>query len=74
MGKDHKVTVEEIMNRSPRTVNPDTPTVEAIRLMREKKIACLPVIRDNKLVGIVTEHDLIIVASLLLEDYLAREE
>ncbi len=74
MGKDHRVTVEEIMNRSPRTVNPDTPTVEAIRLMREEKIACLPVIRDNKLVGIVTEHDLIIVASLLLENYLANTE
>ena len=74
MGKEHRVTVEEIMNRSPRTVNPDTPTVEAIRLMRKEKIACLPVIRDNKLVGIVTEHDLIIVASLLLENYLARKE
>jgi CBS domain-containing protein len=74
MGKDHRVTVEEIMNRSPRTVNPDTPTVEAIRVMRKEKIACLPVIRDNKLVGIVTEHDLIIVASLLLENYLANTE
>jgi CBS domain-containing protein len=74
MGKDHRVTVEEIMNRSPQTVNPDTPTVEAIRVMRKEKIACLPVIRDNKLVGIVTEHDLIIVASLLLENYLANTE
>ena len=74
MGKDHRVTVEEIMNREPVTVHPDTPTVEAIRLMREKKLACLPVTREKKLVGIVTEHDLIVVASLLLENYLATEE
>ena len=74
MGKDHKVTVQEIMNRTPVTVHPDTSTVEAIRLMREKKLACLPVTREQKLVGIVTEHDLIVVASLLLENYLATEE
>jgi CBS domain-containing protein len=70
VGREHKVTVEEIMNRKPITVTPETLTVEAIRLMRQHKLACLPVTRDNKLVGIVTEHDLIIVASHLLEAHL----
>jgi len=69
-GPDQKVTVAEIMNRKPVTVRPSTPTVEAIRLMRENKLACLPVTQDDRLVGIVTEHDLIIVASRLLESYL----
>ena len=73
LGGEQKLTVGEIMNKKPVTVHPDTPTVEAIRLMREKRLACLPVTRDNKLVGIVTEHDLIVVASLLLETYLANE-
>jgi CBS domain-containing protein len=72
--EDHKFTVKEIMNREPLTVNPDTRTTEAIRLMREKRLACLPVTRDGKLVGIVTEHDLIIVASRLLETYLTKED
>ena len=72
VGKDHRVTVEEIMNCSPMTVHPDTPTVEAIRLMRIEKLACLPVTREDKLVGIVTEHDLIVVASHLLENQLAK--
>jgi len=71
-GQDCNVTVEEIMNREPVTVHPDTPTVDAIRLMRDKKLACLPVTRNHKLVGIVTEHDLIIVASRLLESYLVK--
>ena len=74
VGKEHRVTVDEIMNRKPLTVRPETSTVEAIRMMREQKLACLPVTRAGKLVGIVTEHDLIVVASYLLETYLVTEE
>jgi CBS domain-containing protein len=73
VGKGKRVTVDEIMNRDPLTVNPGTSTVEAIRLMRENKVSCLPVTRKNKLVGIVTEHDLIRVASNLLENYLESD-
>ena len=74
VGGEDKVTVGEIMDTNPVTVQPDTPTVDAIRLMREHRLACLPVIRDDKLVGIVTEHDFIIIASRLLEDQLTPEE
>ena len=74
VGKEHQVTVGEIMNREPITVHADTSTVDAIRLMREKKLACLPVTRNDKLVGIVTEHDLIVVASYVLESQLADKE
>jgi len=74
VGKELSVTVEEIMNPDPLTVTPDTPTVDAIRLMRENHLACLPVTRGSKLVGIVTEHDLLIVASHLLESYLATKD
>jgi CBS domain-containing protein len=74
VGGEHKVTVREIMNPDPVTVSPDTSTVEAIRLMREQQVACLPVTRAGKLVGLLTEHDLIVVSSHLLEQYLAEEE
>jgi len=74
MGKEHRVTVDEIMNPNPITVHPDTPTIEAIQIMRKEGLSCLPVTRDNKLVGIVSEHDLIIVASHLLESQLASQE
>ena len=71
---EQKVTVSEIMNPEPMTVTPDTPTVEAIRLMREEKVACLPVVDDGKLVGLITEHDLIVVSSVLLEQYLDEDD
>jgi len=68
------VTVRDIMRPDPLSVSPETTTVEAIRLMREKRLSCLPVLKDNKLVGLVTEYDLIVVASRLLESYLESED
>ncbi|MDX1626243.1 MAG: CBS domain-containing protein [Wenzhouxiangellaceae bacterium] len=64
------VTVRDIMRPDPMTVSPETSTVEAIRLMRENRLSCLPVTKDRKLVGLVTEYDLIVVASRLLESVL----
>ncbi len=66
----HAVSVREIMNTAPIYVGPDCMTVDAIRQMREKQVACLPVVRDDKLVGVVTEADLIGVAGKLLEQFL----
>ena len=47
-----------------------TPTLDAIRLMREHRVGCLPVVEGTRLVGIVTEHDLIDVAASLFEKQL----
>lgn len=65
--------VRDIMHTQPLSISPETTTVEAIRLMREKRLSCLPVTTDGKLVGLVTEYDLIVVAGRLLETYLADE-
>lgn len=51
--------VEQIMIRDVITASPETPVVEAVKLMREHRIGCLPVVRDGKLVGIVTASDLL---------------
>ncbi len=62
------LTVGEVMNRAVRTVGPATRTLDAIRLMRDEHLSCLPVVRDeNKLVGILTQEDFLVVASRLLE-------
>ncbi len=66
------VTVESIMKRNPITVTPETSTLDAIQLMRERKVGCLPVIAESKLVGIVTERDFLGAAAKVFEDELRR--
>ena len=68
------VPVGAIMVRDPLTVPPETSTLDAIMLMRREKVDCLPVVKDGRLVGILTERDFIDVAARLLEQKLAGSE
>src|SRR3990172_2567786 len=54
-----KVKVKQIMTRRPYTVSSSAPIEEAALIIREKKIGCLPVVDNGKLVGILTETDII---------------
>ena len=54
-----KVKVKQIMTRRPYSVSSTTPIEEAALIIREKKIGCLPVVDDGRLVGILTETDII---------------
>jgi acetoin utilization protein AcuB len=51
--------VAEVMSRSPRTADPWDPVEEAARTMRELKIGCLPVLEEDRLIGIITGIDLL---------------
>jgi CBS domain-containing protein/gamma-glutamylcysteine synthetase len=74
-GRQDQITmVRDIMRPDPLAISRDTTTVEAIRLMRENRLSCLPVVENGKLVGLVTEYDLIVVAGRLLENYLGDEQ
>jgi len=53
-----KITVGKVMTRDVFTVSEYTPLEEAARIMADNKIGGLPVVRDGKLVGIITESDL----------------
>jgi CBS domain-containing protein len=64
------VAVREIMKGDPITTTPETPTVDAIETMRAHQVGCLPVVSKGKLVGIVTEHDFIKLATGLLDRWL----
>lgn len=61
------VPVGTIMLRTPLMVPPETSTLDAIMLMRREKVDCLPVVKDGRLVGILTERDFIDVAARLLD-------
>lgn len=51
--------IEEIMTKNPVTSHPLDFVEEVALLFYEQKIGCLPVISNNKLVGILTETDLL---------------
>ena len=50
--------VAHIMRRDPLTVTPETAIEVAAELMKERKIGALPVVRDGKLIGLITESDI----------------
>ena len=54
-------TVEDIMTRDPITVTLQTDVEEAARLLQVHKIGGLPVVEGDKLVGIITESDILTV-------------
>ena len=58
-GKNPKeTTVSEIMTRQVIVGKPDMELVEATRLMFEKKVKKLPILEENRLVGLVTLTDI----------------
>lgn len=65
-----KITVEEVMTKEVTTIARDTPIEEAARIMADRGISGLPVMEDDKVVGIITETDLF---RILLELMGARD-
>ena len=55
----HTRRVGELMITRIITVQPDTPVEDAAKLLYSHHIGCLPVLEDERLVGILTETDLL---------------
>ena len=53
------VTVEEVMSHDVMVVRPETALVTAVGLLRRHRIGSLPVMKNGKLVGIVTRSDIL---------------
>lgn len=53
------LSVKDVMNTDVITTTPDTSLVEAARLLTQRKIGCLPVVENGRLVGILTEGDFV---------------
>ncbi len=68
--KTEEVVVKDVMHSGLVTISPNTPTIEALELMRTRNIGCLPVVKGEKLIGLVTAHDFLTVSSKLLEERL----
>ena len=65
-----EIKIESIMTRNPRITQPDLSIPKAARVMLENRIAALPVVENERLIGILSSSDLmrlIIYACPLLE-------
>jgi CBS domain-containing protein len=60
--------VEALMTRDPATVRPESTCVEAAVLMKSEDCGSLPVVQDGKLVGIVTDRDIVVRAVAAKKD------
>jgi CBS domain-containing protein len=49
--------LKDEQHRVPHTVGPDQKVIEVITLMADKNIGAVPVVKDGKVVGIVSERD-----------------
>jgi len=65
--KYEEIKIADFMSRNVITVSPEAGLREAAIYLQRHRIACLPVIAQDKLVGIVTDSDFVEVAINLLE-------
>jgi CBS domain-containing protein len=65
-GGDLMAPVSTIMRTNLVTVTPDTPTRDAVRLMRQHRVGALPVVVDEHIVAMLTEEEFVGLASAAL--------
>ena len=62
------VFISEVMSSPALTVAPSSSVREAVRVMADRKFGCLPVAEEGRLVGILTETDILHFCVELLGD------
>ena len=67
-GRLDRVRVERVLQPDLAAVGHRTPLVDAIRLMRARHLAALPVARGDRLVGLLVEDDLLELLAALLDE------
>lgn len=52
--------VNDFMSKSVVWVSPETSIIEIARLMKNHDIGSVPVVKDNRVIGIVTDRDIVL--------------
>jgi CBS domain-containing protein len=60
------VQLSDFMIKNPITIHPEASIMEAMNIMTEHKIGCLPVVKNSRLVGIITENNYMDITRRLL--------
>ena len=68
-----KTTAKEVMTKNLVTISPDDDLEDAVRIMIDNGIKRLPVVDDDKLVGIITDGDVMRISPKLIEAFSTKE-
>ncbi len=68
--KGGEIVVRDIMRKDLLTITPDTSALEALYIIRENDIGCLPIVKGQKLAGLITAYDFLTVSAKLFEEKL----
>ena len=71
-GADPTGVVADHMDADPVTVGPSTALADVIRLMLDSGLSAVPVTDGGRVVGVVSEHDIVRLTGTLLTDDPAR--
>lgn len=69
-----QIPVRQVMQTDVRTIDSDASIQVAARLMRTQKIGCLPVVTNGRLVGLISEYDLLKIVEELPDSIYASAE
>ena len=61
------VRVKDIMIKDPLTIRPEDTVYEAMLAMKKNNVGCLPVVKNNQLIGVVTEREFLNLTSTILK-------
>jgi CBS domain-containing protein len=56
MGK----TIQDAMTSNPRTITASTTLIEAARMMRDEDTGVMPIVEGGRLMGVLTDRDIVI--------------
>lgn len=71
-GNKKTTPVTKIMTTPIVSVTPDTSVIEAANIMTKKRIHKLPVLKEGKLVGLISASDLVVIFSMSKESDLVK--
>ncbi len=60
-------TVEDVMLKNPITIDHNDTILNAMKMMKENQIGCLPVIQNGELAGVITEMDFLRISGRLIQ-------
>src|SRR3990172_4294677 len=62
-----ETSIGKVMTRDPQTITPDAPLFQAVELLFQNRLGCLPVMEADQLVGIITVRDMLRALNDLIE-------